>query len=186
MTTEATMPRTTPRRARLMTTLFAAQVCGSTGHSIGMAIGGIMAAAITGTNTWSGMPVAVGALRTPARAGAGLRARGARRARGDGRRDDAQLRAPARRHGALRRLADLEPARALRRRRRELQRSARAGDGTHRLGLERRIDRGSELDGARVAAQPLVRGGAGGERLPDQRRRLRRGGGPRRAVPAPR
>jgi MFS family permease len=47
-----------------MSTLFAAQVCGSTGHSIGMAIGGIMAAAITGTNTWSGMPVAVGALGT--------------------------------------------------------------------------------------------------------------------------
>jgi MFS family permease len=47
-----------------MVTLFAAQVCGSTGHSIGMAIGGIMAAGITGTNTWSGMPVAVGALGT--------------------------------------------------------------------------------------------------------------------------
>ena len=37
-----------------MATLFAAQVCGSTGHSIGMAIGSIMAAGITGTNTWSG------------------------------------------------------------------------------------------------------------------------------------
>jgi MFS family permease len=47
-----------------MTTLFVAQVCGSTGHSIGMAIGGIMAAGITGTNTWSGIPVAVGALGT--------------------------------------------------------------------------------------------------------------------------
>src|SRR5262245_49836247 len=64
MLTTAPTPRTTPRRARLMTTLFAAQVCGSTGHSIGMAIGGIMGAAITGTNTWSGMPVAVGALGT--------------------------------------------------------------------------------------------------------------------------
>src|SRR5215831_15916434 len=64
MRTTVTTPRTAPRRARLMTTLFAAQVCGSTGHSIGMAIGGIMAAAITGTNTWSGMPVAVGALGT--------------------------------------------------------------------------------------------------------------------------
>src|SRR5437870_1466161 len=62
METEATMPRTTPGRGRLMTTLFAAQVCGSTGHSIAMAIGGIMAAGITGTNTWSGMPVAVAAL----------------------------------------------------------------------------------------------------------------------------
>ena len=58
------MPRTTPSRGRLMTTLFAAQVCGSTGHSIGMAIGGITAAAITGTNTWSGIPIAVGALGT--------------------------------------------------------------------------------------------------------------------------
>ena len=58
------MPRTTSSRGRLMGTLFAAQVCGSTGHSIGMAIGGIMAAGITGTNTWSGMPVAVGALGT--------------------------------------------------------------------------------------------------------------------------
>jgi MFS family permease len=47
-----------------MATLFAAQICGSTGHSIGMAIGSIMAAGITGTNTWSGLPVAVGALGT--------------------------------------------------------------------------------------------------------------------------
>lgn len=45
-----------------MATLFAAQVCGSTGHSIAMAVGGIMAAAITGTNTWSGLPVGIGAL----------------------------------------------------------------------------------------------------------------------------
>jgi MFS family permease/predicted pyridoxine 5'-phosphate oxidase superfamily flavin-nucleotide-binding protein len=55
--------RPAPRGA-LMATLFAAQVAGSTGHSIGMAVGGIMAAAITGTNTWSGVPVAVGALGT--------------------------------------------------------------------------------------------------------------------------
>src|SRR5438445_12985967 len=47
-----------------MVTLCAAQVCGSAGHSSGMAIGGIMAAGITGTNTWAGMPVAVGALGT--------------------------------------------------------------------------------------------------------------------------
>jgi MFS family permease len=47
-----------------MPTLFAAQICGSTGHSIGMAIGSIMAAGITGTNTWSGLPIAVGALGT--------------------------------------------------------------------------------------------------------------------------
>jgi MFS family permease len=51
-------------RGRLLGTLFAAQVCGSTGHSIGLAVGSIMAASITGTNTWSGLPVAVGALGT--------------------------------------------------------------------------------------------------------------------------
>ena len=53
---------TAPRRGRLLATLFAAQVGGSTGHSIGMAVGGIMAASITGTNRWVGVPVAVGAL----------------------------------------------------------------------------------------------------------------------------
>ncbi|HEV3350377.1 MAG TPA: MFS transporter, partial [Methylomirabilota bacterium] len=47
-----------------MTTLFVAQVCGSTGHSISLAVGSIMAASITGTNTWSGVPIAVGALGT--------------------------------------------------------------------------------------------------------------------------
>jgi MFS family permease len=51
-----------PRRGVLLATLFAAQVFGSTGHSVGMAVGGIMAASITGTNAWSGVPVAVGAL----------------------------------------------------------------------------------------------------------------------------
>ena len=51
-------------RLKLMVTLFVAQVCGSTGHSIGLAVGAIMAASITGTNTWSGVPVAVGALGT--------------------------------------------------------------------------------------------------------------------------
>ena len=109
-----------------MATLFAAQVCGSTGHSIGMAIGSIMAAGITGTNTWSGLPVAVGALgtalaswplarlmercgRRPGLAlGYGLAVVGA--VARHGRRDDRQLRAAARRHGALRRLADLELA----------------------------------------------------------------------------
>src|SRR2546426_11122674 len=47
-----------------MATLFAAQVCGSTGFSMSMAVGAIMAAAITGTNTWSGLPVAIGSLGT--------------------------------------------------------------------------------------------------------------------------
>ena len=45
-----------------MGVLFAAQVCGSTGHSIVLAVGSIVAASITGTNTWSGLPVAVGSL----------------------------------------------------------------------------------------------------------------------------
>jgi MFS family permease len=56
------LPATVPRRRLLLATLFAAQVGGSTGHSIGMAVGGIMAASITGTNAWIGLPVAVGAL----------------------------------------------------------------------------------------------------------------------------
>ena len=47
-----------------MGALFAAQVCASAGQSIGMAVGGIMAAEITGTNAWTGLPVAVGALGT--------------------------------------------------------------------------------------------------------------------------
>jgi len=64
MSMEATLPRVASSRGRLMAALFAAQVCGSTGHSIGMAVGSIMAAGITGTNTWSGLPVAVGALGT--------------------------------------------------------------------------------------------------------------------------
>src|SRR3989475_7689053 len=64
MSTDAKTPRATSGRGRLMATLFAAQVCGSTGHSIGMAVGSIMAAGITGSNTWSGVPIAVGALGT--------------------------------------------------------------------------------------------------------------------------
>ena len=51
-------------RARLMGTLFGAQICGSAGHSIVMAVGGIMAAEITGTNSWTGLPVAISALGT--------------------------------------------------------------------------------------------------------------------------
>jgi MFS family permease len=51
-------------RARLMWTLFVAQVCGSTGHSMSLAVGSILAASLTGTNTCSGLPVAVGALGT--------------------------------------------------------------------------------------------------------------------------
>jgi MFS family permease len=45
-----------------MITLFAAQVCGSTAHSISLAVGSIMAATITGTNTTSGLPVGISAL----------------------------------------------------------------------------------------------------------------------------
>ena len=47
-----------------MATLFVAQVCGSAGQSIVLAVGSILAARITGTNTWSGLPGAVGALGT--------------------------------------------------------------------------------------------------------------------------
>ena len=56
------VPATVPRRGLLLATLFAAQVGGSTGHSIGMAVGGIMAASITGNNRWIGIPVALGAV----------------------------------------------------------------------------------------------------------------------------
>src|SRR5437762_13210548 len=52
------------RRDLLLGTLFAAQVAASTGLSMTLAVGSIMAAAITGTNTWSGLPVAVGSLGT--------------------------------------------------------------------------------------------------------------------------
>ena len=62
MTLSRSPAATVPRRGLLLATLFAAQVGGSTGHSIGMAVGGIMAASITGTNAWVGLPVAVGAL----------------------------------------------------------------------------------------------------------------------------
>jgi MFS family permease len=64
MSTPAAPPGFASTRTTLMATLFAAQVCGSTGHSIMLAIGSIMAASITGTNTWSGLPIAVGALGT--------------------------------------------------------------------------------------------------------------------------
>ena len=64
MSLDAAAPRSAASRGRLMATLFAAQVCGSTGHSIGMAVGSIMAAGIMGTNTWSGVPIATGALGT--------------------------------------------------------------------------------------------------------------------------
>src|SRR5881397_3394013 len=64
MNRAAPSPQQIESRGKLMAALFTAQVCGSTGHSIGMAVGSIMAAGITGTNTWSGLPVAVGALGT--------------------------------------------------------------------------------------------------------------------------
>ena len=62
MTSRRSPAAPVPRRGLLLATLFAAQVGGSTGHSIIMAVGGIMAAGITGTNAWSGVPVGVGAL----------------------------------------------------------------------------------------------------------------------------
>src|SRR5919202_1725280 len=44
-----------PKRRRLLAALLAAQVCGSTGHSISLAVGSVVAAEITGSNTWSGV-----------------------------------------------------------------------------------------------------------------------------------
>lgn len=58
------LPAVTFPRRRLMATLFVAQVCSSTGQAIGMAVGGIIAAEITGTNLWSGLPVAISGLGT--------------------------------------------------------------------------------------------------------------------------
>lgn len=52
----------TVARPRLMMTLLAAQVCGSTGHTLTLAMGSIVAADLMGDNTLSGVPVAVGAL----------------------------------------------------------------------------------------------------------------------------
>src|SRR5215204_362737 len=49
-------------RPRLMTTLLAAQICGSTGNTLTLAMGSIVAADLMGSNTLSGVPVAVGAL----------------------------------------------------------------------------------------------------------------------------
>ena len=51
-----------PERARLLGTLLWAQVLGTTGHSLSLAVGSIVAADITGSNTWSGLPVATAAL----------------------------------------------------------------------------------------------------------------------------
>ncbi|HYE90122.1 MAG TPA: MFS transporter [Terriglobales bacterium] len=50
-----------PHRGRLMAVLFAAQVAGSTGHSMSLAVGAIVATELAGSR-WSGLPVALGAL----------------------------------------------------------------------------------------------------------------------------
>jgi MFS family permease len=63
MSTPLLAPATAPpERRRLMSTLLVAQVCGSTGHSISLAVGSIVAADITESNTWSGLPVGIAAL----------------------------------------------------------------------------------------------------------------------------
>src|SRR5688572_4289028 len=64
MTSATTLPHGAlmTARSRLIATLLAAQVCGSTGHSLTLAVGSIVAADLTGNNTWSGLPVAIGAL----------------------------------------------------------------------------------------------------------------------------
>src|SRR5918992_463666 len=52
----------TAARSRLIMSLLAAQVCGGTGHTLTLAVGSIVAADLMGNNTWSGVPVAIGAL----------------------------------------------------------------------------------------------------------------------------
>src|SRR6266571_1535076 len=128
--TTALAPSRSSSRRKLMATLFAAQVCGSTGHSMSLAVGAIMAAAITGTNTWSGMPVAVAALGAALASWplSRLMQRAGRRAR-DGRRRDRQLRRDARGDDALRHRQHVEPPRALRGRGHHARRAARARDG---------------------------------------------------------
>jgi len=61
-TAVAAPPTVASVRGRLMSALLAAQVCGSTGHAMSLAVGGLMAASITGTNKWTGLPVGIGAL----------------------------------------------------------------------------------------------------------------------------
>src|SRR3954467_14305585 len=53
-----------PRGGRWCGVLRAGGVCAGPAQSIAMAIGSIVAADLTGTNTWAGLPVAVGALGT--------------------------------------------------------------------------------------------------------------------------
>ena len=153
-------------RVKLMATLFVAQVCGSTGHAIGMAVGSIMAASITGTNTWSGLPIAVGALGTALASWplARLMAR-------SGRRPGLALGYGLAVIGAVLGLLGvagrsftlmlvgmalfgdrehLQPARPLRGRRREPARPARPRDGPDRLGLHRGLDHRSQPDGSRA------------------------------------
>lgn len=62
--TEARPNNSPAVRRRLLGVLLGAVVCGSTGHAIAMTFGGIVAADLTGTNAWAGVPVAVGALGT--------------------------------------------------------------------------------------------------------------------------
>jgi MFS family permease len=63
MTSATILPTgATMARPRLMMALLAAQVCGSTGSTLTLAMGSIVAADLTGSNTLSGIPVAVGAL----------------------------------------------------------------------------------------------------------------------------
>src|SRR6266850_169445 len=199
MSTKTTTPRTLPSRGRLMWTLFAAQVCGSTGHSIGMAIGGIMAAGITGTNTWSGMPVAVGALGT-ALASWPL----SRLMERSGRRPGLALGYGLAVLGALVAMAAVttrsfplllggmalfgvsQTSNLLAR-----YAAADVSSGAQRgraMGLIVWGSSAGSILGPNLMepALRLVRPRARSQRVPDQRRRLRGGGAPRRALPAPR
>ena len=149
---------------------------------IGIAVGGIMAASITGTNTWSGVPIAVGALGTALASWplARLMARSGRRPglalgyglavdrRGarPGGRGRAELPADARRHGALRHREHVQSARPLRGRGREPRRPARPCDGTDRLGLHARLHHRPEPDGAGPAPRPTASACRGRRRAP--------------------
>ena len=176
--------------ARLLATLFATQVCGSTDldrhgggwhhgrrhhrHPVGRrpgrrrlarrGAGGVAALALHGP------------LRAPPGSGHRLRPGGGRRRAGDGRCPHGKLRAAARRHDAVRDLQHVEPPGPLRGRRRHPGRAPRARHGAHRVGLDARLDRGPELDDAGRPARRGARALPGGQRLPHQHRRLRAGG----------
>ena len=182
----------TAARSRLIMTLLAAQVCGSTGHTLTLAVGSIVAADLTGDNTLSGVPVAVGAL------GGALASVPLSRLMGRfGRRPglalgyllavlgsvlsmvgviDRSFPLFLVGHVPVRVRAGVQPARAVRRRRRQHGRSAWPGDRLDRRGRDGRLDHRPEPDGAGHHASRRARAAGRRRAVPDRHRRVRAGG----------